>query len=256
MTLTAALRWSLYDRALALGPLLLGLLVAGAGVWIGAGAYTEELLFGDPSDAAGPASTPIAVAGIVLGVVVWQVGRGAVRHYTLRAAMNDPAVAPDAGGAGATEPSSVVRDAVADLENDVQTLSRKTTRLEQELHGDSLGTDALDVDDPDPASSSDPTSTTATAGAGTGGGGSAATESTSSGSTAADAAGGEWPGAGGGQDAAEGAAGDDASADAEAAPENGLEDDGTGETDDDAAAAESDDEFEWEGEDGEYYRNG
>jgi len=258
MTLKAALRWSLYDRALALGPLLLGLAVAGVGLYIGAGVYLEELLYGDPSDATSPASTPIAAVGVVLGVVVWQVGRGAVRHYTLQSADLD-AGASGRGDARATDPSAPVRESIADLENDVEALGRKTTRLEQELHGQALGTDALETSTPEPDTGS------ATESGAAGGAGGA-----SSSSDAAAGAGDDWPGAGGGAPDRSDATGQE-TAPEEGADAAGIEASGAeagsadagraaadDDTDEDDADAEEDSEgFEWEGEaeDGEYYRN-
>lgn len=264
MTLKAALRWSLYDRALALGPLLLGIAVAGIGLWIGAGVYLEELMFGDPSDADAPASTPIAIAGIVLGVLVWQIGRGAVRHYTLQAADVGAAGGAGSGQPEPVEPSSAVRDTIADLENDVQALNRKTTRIEQELHGDALGNDELAPTGSDSEGSG--TAGTTTSNAATAGG---AQEETS----VTGAPDSQWPGAddtGESQDRSIGSGGteqvEEATAGAEAGANDATEAGADGDADrtedeqaSDDAEAESDDSpagFEWEeDEDGEYYRN-
>src|SRR6056297_229673 len=84
MQRTSALKWSLYDRALALVPFLLGIGIVAAGVWFGAGAFLEELAFGDPSDAGSPASPALIAAGFVGGLLVWQLGRSIVTHHTMR----------------------------------------------------------------------------------------------------------------------------------------------------------------------------
>lgn len=163
MSLTSSLRWSLYDRALALVPFLLGLGIFAAGVWLGAGAFIEELAFGDPSDAGSPASPVLVGVGVVLGLVVWQIGRSAVRHHTMRSAVEERIDELVDEEAIASAAASKVDDRIADVETDVQQVDRKTTRLEQQFRGDELGEDEFGAGSAG-AGGADPADTAATAG--------------------------------------------------------------------------------------------
>ena len=264
MQLKSALRWSLYDRALALLPFLLGIGIVAGGIWLGAGAFLSELAFGDPSDAGQPSSVPLIVGGFVLGLLVWQLGRSAVRHHTMRKALENQIDELVDEERIASTAASKVDDRIADVETDVQQVSRKTTRIEQQVRGDELGSDEFGSDAESSVGGAEPAGAAAAGGAAADStddetgvaptdGATASTEATGSDATDAD----DEPSAAAAESAAAGTE-ERAATESDAGDDGETADSAESTSDDESGAdSESDDGFEWEGDDddGEYYRN-
>lgn len=133
MRLTDALRWAIYDRAIAFGSFLLGALVAAGIVFLGAGGSLTTFLFEDLSSTPGTRDLAVLGVGIFAGVFVWQVGRATARHRTMVTATErqvDEHLDHDAIARAAV---SKIDDRIGSLEGDVEEVRRQAARLEQAM---------------------------------------------------------------------------------------------------------------------------
>lgn len=294
MRVSDALRWSLYDRAIAVGSFLVGAALIAGSVWIGAGDYLNELLLGDPSSAGEPSSPAIAIAGSLVGVLIWHTGRVTARNYAIVSATESQVHEHLDHDRLATVAVSKIDDRISQLESDVEEVRRQAARVEQSMRADDFTVEELESG-PSTSGQLDATRSSATGhGAGDDGVGAASTAASGPAGTADDAG----PGSASDDGTGVGSAGTDPTAsgreaatpddadEADPTTGSGANDAGTtndAETDDaadkdgraaDGANADEDDEqtggdesadeddeptdvddFEWEGDDDEYFRN-
>lgn len=91
---TTALRLAVYYRGLATASFLVGGSIAAAGLWLGlreaALVFLRSFLQEDVvARTLAAADLPVTVAGVVVGVTVWQVGKSAAFYWTFSEAVED-----------------------------------------------------------------------------------------------------------------------------------------------------------------------
>jgi len=95
-------RYAVYYRAVATVSFIIGMGIALAGVWLGLGdavsvaldSFLQEGVMGRAMDAA---NLPLTLGLVVVGVLVWQVGKTAAFYWTFTAALTESDARP-AGG--------------------------------------------------------------------------------------------------------------------------------------------------------------
>lgn len=140
---TDAIRWGLYYRLLATLSFLLGVGIAIAGVWIGASGFLFELLFGDAGavlsgDIESPNSPAVATVGVVLGIIVWQVGKAAALHKTLTEATQTELQSDLDHEAMKSDLLEVLDERLSDMHAEVEQTRRGVNSLQQDEHADAF----------------------------------------------------------------------------------------------------------------------
>lgn len=150
MKLTEALRWTIYYRGIALFSFLLGIGLAGAGIWFG---FVDLVLNQVPGQSG---SGSIEMTNIVLGsllilfgFVVWQIGKTAAFYMTLTEATESEMADRFDTQTVKSEILDVLDDRLADIHDDVETTRQQVNRLGIDEHAEALTTE-LD-DEPEPA---------------------------------------------------------------------------------------------------------
>ncbi len=144
MGLRNPFKWTIVYRGIAVGSLLLGLALVGAGLFVGFGSAVTTL-FTDPRnfESAVSQSDPIVtLLFATVGIVVWQLGKTYALFVTL------PRAAGRAAGRqlGATELASEVQDGLDDRLSDLEDELTETRRAVRALEGDGRTT-TFDEDD-------------------------------------------------------------------------------------------------------------
>lgn len=96
---STVVRYAVYYRALATVSFIVGMGIALAGVWLGLGdavsvaldSFLQESVMGRAMDAA---NLPLTLGLVVVGVLVWQVGKTAAFYWTFTAALTESDAAP------------------------------------------------------------------------------------------------------------------------------------------------------------------
>lgn len=148
---TDAFRWALYYRLLASVSFVLGIAVAAVGVWLGAGDFLDTLLFGEADallsgEIDSPNSPVIAAIGVVVGVLVWQVGKAAALHKTLTEATQAELADDLDHEAMKSDLLNVLDERLSDMHAEVEQTRRGVNSLQQDQHADEFAMDSMSTD--------------------------------------------------------------------------------------------------------------
>lgn len=139
MKLTEALRWTIYYRGIALVSFLLGAVLAGVGVWYG---FLDLVLSRLPGATGDPSfdTTSVVVGAllILLGVVVWQIGKTAAFYMTITEATESEMADQFDTQTVKSEILEVLDDRLADIHADVESTRQQVDRLGIDEHADEL----------------------------------------------------------------------------------------------------------------------
>ena len=135
---TQALRWSLYYRLLASLSFVIGLGIAVAGLWIGVGNSIESLLVDLEGGVEQPNSPALAGVGVVVGVLVWQVGKATAFYKTIVGATQSELEDDLDHEAMKSDMLEVIDERLSDMHAEVEQARRGVNRLQQEEHADQL----------------------------------------------------------------------------------------------------------------------
>jgi len=145
MQLTEALRWTIYYRGIALVSFLIGAALAAVGVWYG---FVDIVLSQLPGTAGNATvdvtGLAVGTALILLGFVVWQIGKTAAFYMTLTEATENQMADRLDTQTVKSEILEVLDDRLSDIHTDVETTRQQVDRLGIEDHADSLTDDQID----------------------------------------------------------------------------------------------------------------
>ncbi len=145
MQLTEALRWTVYYRGIALVSFLIGAALAAVGVWYGFVDIVLSQLPGTAGNAtADVTGLAVGTALILLGFVVWQIGKTAAFYMTLTEATENEMADRFDTQTVKSEILEVLDDRLSDIHADVETTRQQIDRLGIEDHADSLTNDQID----------------------------------------------------------------------------------------------------------------
>jgi len=157
METTSSLRWALYYRILTLASFLVGVGIAAVGLWVGLYDFVAHVAglsdaYASTDDALAASRPLIGTALVVLGGVIWQVGKTAAFYKTLTEATESQVADQFDTETVKSEILSVMDDRLSDLHADVEATRRQVDRLGQEEHAEAFGVDEADAAATDPSS--------------------------------------------------------------------------------------------------------
>ncbi len=136
MRFVDALKWTLIHRGVSLVALLIGLALAGAGVVLGLGDVLDQLADdpASPGDALQAGNPIITVGLVVVGVVVWLVGKSYALYLTMPSATGKAATDQFDMKQVRSEVLDALDDRLATIEDDLEATRRSVAELKRRDH--------------------------------------------------------------------------------------------------------------------------
>lgn len=135
MDVSDALKWSVYERVVASISFVVGMGIAAGSIWYGLGSavVSNPLLLLDPGNMQSPAIVGI---GIIVGILVWQLGKTTARHHAMVGSTEQEITDEVNTERLKSEVLSALDGRLSDMEDDLETMRRQAARLEQQERED------------------------------------------------------------------------------------------------------------------------